>query len=366
MIDPQILQRVRAEVSILEFARECGLVLEKRGSDWWCRCPFHEERSGSCKFNEKRNAFKCFGCGLGGDVVRFYLSWNQMDSRHDFPRAVKALAAKAGIPVDDDRTADWKPKPKRRSRQEKEAEREYRRARALAIRAENSLRKILERGSWDRYEMWEESAIEPGDLCAQASALLGLFDPTDIVWCGEHAHSISAEDAADPENRKRMERLRALRPFRSASEWIKQCEAGVLPGPRICPNAFKSGVLSRSDDAVLHRRFLVIEHDKLSLNEQGAALRWLWKEAGLCLRAVVFTGGKSLHGWFDCPAPGRMKDLQIALVGARKQTGEGRDLYLGGMGFDRASFVPSQPYRIPGWKHDRTGEAAELWFLGGT
>src|SRR6185312_532008 len=36
-------------------------------------CPFHKEKSGSFKVSQADGAyvFKCFGCGVGGDVIRF-------------------------------------------------------------------------------------------------------------------------------------------------------------------------------------------------------------------------------------------------------------------------------------------------------
>ena len=34
-------------------------------------CPFHSERTASCKIYPKSNSFYCFGCGAGGDVIDF-------------------------------------------------------------------------------------------------------------------------------------------------------------------------------------------------------------------------------------------------------------------------------------------------------
>ena len=34
-------------------------------------CPFHSERTASCKVYPKSNSFYCFGCGAGGDVIDF-------------------------------------------------------------------------------------------------------------------------------------------------------------------------------------------------------------------------------------------------------------------------------------------------------
>ena len=34
-------------------------------------CPFHNEKTASCKIYPKSNSFYCFGCGAGGDVIDF-------------------------------------------------------------------------------------------------------------------------------------------------------------------------------------------------------------------------------------------------------------------------------------------------------
>lgn len=180
----------------------------------------------------------------------------------------------------------------------------------------------------------------------QARALMSLFHPEDVVWCGLHAHSISVEDAldTDPAQQARLARIRLAVPFRTAKAWV---DSGKLFGPRISPSSFKPGVLSRSNQFVRHKRFLVIEHDKLPLDEQASLMRWLMEAQGLKLRALIFTGGKSLHGWFDYPTSGDIEELRARLVD--------------GMDFDPSTFNPSHSYRAPGWKHEKTGKPVELW-----
>jgi DNA primase len=46
-------------------------VLRKVGKEHKALCPFHEEKSPSFSVNEEKGVFYCFGCGAGGDVVRF-------------------------------------------------------------------------------------------------------------------------------------------------------------------------------------------------------------------------------------------------------------------------------------------------------
>ena len=46
--------------------------------------------------NQKKQIFKCFSCGAGGDALKFL----QMRRRIDFREALAALAQRAGIQLD--------------------------------------------------------------------------------------------------------------------------------------------------------------------------------------------------------------------------------------------------------------------------
>lgn len=69
--------------------------LTRKGQDWWGCCPFHNEKSPSFKVNEVRKAFKCFGCGEGGDAYKFIMHMEGVG----FVEAVKELADRASIPL---------------------------------------------------------------------------------------------------------------------------------------------------------------------------------------------------------------------------------------------------------------------------
>lgn len=45
--------------------------LRKEGNEYIGLCPFHTEDTPSLKVNPKKQIFKCFGCGEGGDIVDF-------------------------------------------------------------------------------------------------------------------------------------------------------------------------------------------------------------------------------------------------------------------------------------------------------
>lgn len=67
--------------------------LKNSGSNYSGLCPFHNEKTGSFHVNQKKQIYKCFGCGEGGDVINFIMKIENLD----FIEAVKLLAEKNGI-----------------------------------------------------------------------------------------------------------------------------------------------------------------------------------------------------------------------------------------------------------------------------
>src|SRR6266404_1269153 len=58
-------------------------------------CPFHQEKTPSFSVNQTRQFYKCFGCGVGGDVFKFVMEIDGLT----FPEALKYLAERNGIPM---------------------------------------------------------------------------------------------------------------------------------------------------------------------------------------------------------------------------------------------------------------------------
>jgi DNA primase len=56
-------------------------------------CPFHDEKSPSLSVSPSKGLFHCFGCGAGGDVIRFVERIENLG----FTEAAERLAARAGI-----------------------------------------------------------------------------------------------------------------------------------------------------------------------------------------------------------------------------------------------------------------------------
>jgi len=58
-------------------------------------CPFHQEKTASFNVHQTRQFYKCFGCGAGGDALKFVMEVDGLT----FPEALKLLAERNGIPM---------------------------------------------------------------------------------------------------------------------------------------------------------------------------------------------------------------------------------------------------------------------------
>lgn len=84
---------VRERTSIEEIISETVTLRSAGGGNLKGLCPFHDEKSPSFNVSPARNVWYCFGCGAGGDAIKFL-----MDAEHlSFVEAVERLAGRAGI-----------------------------------------------------------------------------------------------------------------------------------------------------------------------------------------------------------------------------------------------------------------------------
>ena len=217
---------------------------------------------------------------------------------------------------------------------------------------------------------WPEVEIQIGQVSVQPSFgdahcfLRMLYRPDDVIWIGKCTDSGSPANAFN---------------FRTVSSWLTEHN---FPGPLICPSIFRPGVYGRTKVNVLSRPYLVLEGDSVDQicaekqqrmaakkargetlspddypNDQDkmrnriaclAVINWLRTEAGLQLRAIVDTTGKSLHGWFDFPNEAVVKQLEVLLPP---------------LGFDKSTLGAAQPVRLPGVLRPETNRAQRCIYL---
>jgi DNA primase len=99
-IPSQNIEQIAAANDIVEVIGSY-FPLKRAGANFKALCPFHQEKTPSFTVSPSRQTFHCFGCGVGGSVFRFVMDYEHVD----FPSAVRKLAARAGIPVIEERGA---------------------------------------------------------------------------------------------------------------------------------------------------------------------------------------------------------------------------------------------------------------------
>ncbi|MFF3857348.1 DNA primase [Micromonospora sp. NPDC002575] len=107
---------VRERTSIAEVISDTVTLRSAGGGNLKGLCPFHDEKSPSFNVSPARNVWYCFGCGAGGDAIKFL-----MDAEHlSFVESVERLAARAGIQlryVENDQAAPRAARPQQGQRQ---------------------------------------------------------------------------------------------------------------------------------------------------------------------------------------------------------------------------------------------------------
>ena len=88
----ELIEEVRMKNDIVDVIS--GYVrIQKKGSSYFGLCPFHNEKSPSFSVSGSKQMFYCFGCGAGGNVIRFLMQYENIT----FQEAVKMLADRAGV-----------------------------------------------------------------------------------------------------------------------------------------------------------------------------------------------------------------------------------------------------------------------------
>lgn len=88
----EIVEEVRMRNDIVDVIS--GYVkLQKKGSNHFGLCPFHNEKSPSFSVSAPKQMYYCFGCGAGGNVITFIMEYEN----YSFSEALKMLADRAGV-----------------------------------------------------------------------------------------------------------------------------------------------------------------------------------------------------------------------------------------------------------------------------
>lgn len=88
------IEEVRSKSDIVQIIGRY-VNLKRTGSSYVGLCPFHSEKSPSFNVSPSRQIYKCFGCGVAGNVITFIMEYEN----YTFPEAMEFLAEQAGVTI---------------------------------------------------------------------------------------------------------------------------------------------------------------------------------------------------------------------------------------------------------------------------
>ncbi|QQT53548.1 DNA primase [Sphingobacterium multivorum] len=96
MIKQEVIDKVLETARIEEVVGDF-VDLKKRGTSLIGNCPFHHEKTPSFHVSVAKGIYKCFGCGVGGDSLKFVMELEKFS----YPEAIRYLADKYSIQIEE-------------------------------------------------------------------------------------------------------------------------------------------------------------------------------------------------------------------------------------------------------------------------
>jgi DNA primase len=104
------VEAVKAAADMVEVVSLRTSLRRVSGSHFSGRCPFHEERTPSFSVDPVGKLYHCFGCGVGGDVIKFVRETENLD----FVGAIEWLAERFRVPLEYEETSPGEDEARRR------------------------------------------------------------------------------------------------------------------------------------------------------------------------------------------------------------------------------------------------------------
>lgn len=92
MFDDEMLQEINASVDLLGYVSQ-SIEMERRGSDYFGRCPLHVDKTPSFSITPSKNSYYCFSCGKSGGIIGYLMDYEGLA----FEDAVKKAANLANV-----------------------------------------------------------------------------------------------------------------------------------------------------------------------------------------------------------------------------------------------------------------------------
>ncbi len=92
MIAQDSIEALKARLDIVDVVGNY-IELRKAGANFKAPCPFHDEKSPSFVVSPQKQIYHCFGCGAGGDAIKFVMEYEHLS----YPEAIEKLASTYGF-----------------------------------------------------------------------------------------------------------------------------------------------------------------------------------------------------------------------------------------------------------------------------
>jgi len=88
MIDNASIESLKNSIDIVDVIGNF-IELRKAGANYKANCPFHGEKTPSFVVSPSKQIYHCFGCGLGGDSIKFLMELEKLS----YPESIEKLAS---------------------------------------------------------------------------------------------------------------------------------------------------------------------------------------------------------------------------------------------------------------------------------
>lgn len=97
----ELIEEIRSANDIVDVVSNY-VSLKRKGNNYFGLCPFHREKTPSFSVAAEKQIFHCFGCGKGGNVIKFVMGVENIN----FKEAIELLAERAKIDLPSNDIAD--------------------------------------------------------------------------------------------------------------------------------------------------------------------------------------------------------------------------------------------------------------------
>ncbi|MEA1915026.1 MAG: DNA primase [Campylobacterota bacterium] len=88
MITKDSIENLKTHLDIVDIVSQF-IELKKSGANFKACCPFHQEETPSMVVSPAKQIFHCFGCGVGGDSIKFVMDYEKLS----YPETLEKLAS---------------------------------------------------------------------------------------------------------------------------------------------------------------------------------------------------------------------------------------------------------------------------------